>query len=274
MNVTATAARPMNYTRTAAAQQQAPAASEPQDRNVGSAVTRGAAALGGAAVGFAGAQAASAGTNLAGGLMTELTLGFMPKLQLGEGTVNLVNNVFGLSLGLSSLVAAGAGVAAGAVVAYHAASGAEKKDDALRVSEFQGENAKRGKVSRYMSQLQEYGAELRSGLSGVKSAEGFGAAARSGFEAGSALGAPVGAAAGKIQGLGWGIALGTLASLPIAAALPPALSAPIMIGGALLGSGLGSKAGEPIGAFMGSVAGGTVGALAGAGYHAVAGRKE
>lgn len=273
MNVTALAARPMNYTRTAAAQQEPPAA-EPQDRNVGSAVARGAAALGGAAVGFAGAQAASVGTSLAGSLMTEFTLGCLPKMQLGEGTADLVNNVFGLSVGVSSLVAAGAGIAAGAVVAYHAAAGAEKKDDALRVSEYQGANAKRSKASLYLSQLQDYGAELRSSLGEVKGAQSFGSAAKAGFSAGAAIGAPVGGAAGKIQGLGWGIALGTLASLPIAAALPPALSAPIMIGGALLGSGFGSKAGEPIGAFVGGLAGGAVGALAGTGYHAVAGRKD
>jgi hypothetical protein len=261
----------MNYSRSAA-EQQAPAAAEKREEDsasVGSAIGRGAAALGGAAVGYAGAQVAGAGTQLTGALMTQLTLGMLPKMQLAEGTVNLVNNVFGLSVGLSSLVAAGAGVAAGAVVAYHAAAGAEKKDDALRVSEYQGENAKRSKTSAYFAELKDFGAELRSSLGSLKSAESFGSAAKSGFDAGSALGAPIGGAAGKIQGFGWGIALGTLASLPIAAALPPQVSAPIMIGGALLGAGLGSKAGEPIGAFCGSIAGGAVGAIGGLGYHGV-----
>ena len=274
MNVTAVAARPMNYSRSANAAQQ-PSEAPPEDSaSVGSAFSRGASAVGGAALGLAGATAANVGIQATGALMTQFTLGCMPRLHLGAETANLVNNVFGLSLGISSIAAAGAGVLAGAVVAYHAAAGAEKKDDALRVGEYQGENAKRGKASAYLAELKDYGAELRSGLGGVKSAESFGGAAKAGFDAGSAIGAPVGAAAGKIQGFGWGIALGTLASLPIAAALPPALSAPIMIGGALLGSGLGSKAGEPLGAVVGGLAGGAAGAVLATGYHAVAGKKE
>lgn len=275
MNVTALAARPNLYTRSAAAaEQQAPAEQRQEDSaSVGSAVGRGAAAVGGAALGLAGAQAAGVATNLTGALMTQMTLACLPKIHLGAEQANLVNNIFGLSLGLSSLAAAGAGVAAGAVVAYQAAAGATKQDDALRVSEFQGENAKRSALSTYMGQLQDYGAELRTGLGGVKSAESFGAAAKAGFDAGSALGSPIGAAAGKIQGYGWGFSLGTLASLPIAAALPPALTVPVMIGGALLGAGLGSKAGEPLGAFTGSVVGGAAGAVLGAGYHGIASLK-
>lgn len=267
MNVTALAARPIPYNRSASSAP--PSSQESREESSGlGAVGRGAAALGGAAAGYVGASVAGVGTNLAGSLMTQVTLGMLPKMQLAEGTVNLVNNVFGLSVGLSSLAAIGAGVAAGAVVAYQASAGAEKVDDAMRVDDLQAQ-AKGGFMSRTLAELKDYGADLRSSLSNLQGAASFGSAAKSGFDAGSALGAPIGAAAGKVQGLGWGIALGTIAALPIAAAAPAVLSAPLMIGFALAGGALGAKAGEPLGAFAGSLAGGATGAVLGAGYHGI-----
>ncbi|MEW6283523.1 MAG: hypothetical protein AB1758_33240, partial [Candidatus Eremiobacterota bacterium] len=192
----------------------------------------------------------------------------MPKMQIGQPMLNLLNNVFGLGIGGGALLAMGAGVVAGGLVAYHMAAGAEKVDDAIKAADFSA-NGKPNAVKAYFSELQEYGAEMRSAIQDAGKAESFMGAVKSGFNAGASLGAPVGAISGKVQGLGFGAALGVLASLPIVASLPPVLTTPIMIGAGLLGAAVGAKIGEPVGNVVGSLAAGAVGGLAGAAYHGV-----
>lgn len=258
------------------ASQPAPSEAPPQQASgqedkvsFGSVVGRGAAGLGGAAVGYLGAQAATAGVQtVAFSGLIPLMMASLPALQISPGLAQALNT--GLALGIigGGLLGTAAAVATGGAVAFHAAAGAEKTDPALD----SGENKAKGAFSRWNADAQESGAELRAQLRSVGSAESFGQAVKSGAFAGASLGGPVGATAGKYQGMLLGAAAGAVASLPLVAALAPLGSVPGYVAMGVIGlagAGIGAKVGEPVGHVVGSVMGGAVGA-AGAGlYHGV-----
>ncbi|MBI3925789.1 MAG: hypothetical protein HY319_09630 [Armatimonadetes bacterium] len=240
----------------------APEQEQAQDRSVLSYIGRGAGAVAGGAAGFVGAGLGAAGAAQAGGLMTQLTLASLPKgLQVSQELSELLS--LGMSAGSTygALAGMAAGLAVGAGIAYFAAAGAEKVDDALKAVGPEKQSA----FKNFLSGLEEGGAELRSHLADVHGAQSFGEALKSGASAGASFGGAVGAAGGKYQGMLFGAALGAVAALPVMAGIHPLAALPV----AIIGGALGMKVGEPVGHVVGSVVGGAVGAVGGLGYHGV-----
>ena len=239
-------------------------------RSLGSVVGRGAAVLGGAAAGLGTGLVAGSATQTVGGLATQLVLSAMPPLQVAPALSNLLNQGLTLGIGGGSLLALGAGVAAGAGIAWYAARGEEKVDDAMKATGV----GPQGMAARFTAGLKESGAEVGSRIAAVQRAETFGQAATQGYEAGATLGGHIGMTAGKVQGALMGAAVGTVASLPLVAAvnglvaLPLPAMAVVALPVALVGMGLGATLGEAVGQVTGSVAGGALGAAGGAVYHA------
>jgi hypothetical protein len=245
---------------------------EAAGKGVGSALGKGLAGVAGGAVGLVTANLGAAGARTVGSLATQLLIMALPRIQVSPQLAQLLGQVLALGTAGGALLAAGAGVLTGAGIAFQAASGAQKVDDAQKPA-FNPEK-KPGVLTRWGDEIRESGAELRAHLADVHGAQGFGDAARAGFQAGSVYGGHVGGVAGKVQGGLMGAAVGTIAALPAAVIVnsfvPLSLTGmglvavPFAIAGGLAGATLG----EHVGSFVGSVAAGAVGAAGSTLYHA------
>lgn len=244
---------------------------ESSSQGLGSVLGRGAALVGGGAAGLVAGNLAATATQTVGGLATQFVLASLPPLQVAPALAQLLNTGLALGFGGGALAAAGTGLATGAAIAYFAAKGEQKVDDAMWTADVE----KRGLGSGLVRDWRDSGAELGHRVRSVHNAESLRSAVSSGYEAGSTLGGHVGAKAGKVQGALMGAAVGTVASLPLVAAvnslvaLPLPAMAVVALPVALVGFGLGGKLGESVGQVVGGVAGGIVGGAGGAAYHGV-----
>lgn len=270
MNITAVPSQPVKIARSNTPAE-APTPEQPRSSD-GFSWGGAAAGVGGAVAGYFGGALATAGARAVGAGLSDLALKAMPATQVSPQLAGILSTGLALTVVGGALLGTAAGVCVGTGIAYQAGSGAQRSDAGMHLAE------KETKASRgwqpFAKQL-ESGAELRSQLGGVHSAEGFKGAIGSGAQAGASFFGPVGAVAGKIQGALIGASVGAIVGLPLSAALqsiagPVATAVPyVVMGATALGGGLmGAKIGEPVGHVVGSVAGSVAGAVGGGLYHA------
>ncbi|MGE0491763.1 MAG: hypothetical protein AB7S38_21305 [Vulcanimicrobiota bacterium] len=269
MNVTALKPGLMARTHNAGqAEPNPPADNNEPKESVRFSVGKAAAGLGGAAVGYVGANLATTavstvalGTGSLPGLL-QLTVAALPKVEVSAELAGLVQNGLVSGFAVGALVGTAAAIGAGAAIAYHAAAGAQLADPTAAPA-----TESKGFFNQLGSEFRQSGAEMNAQLHQVAQADSYGGAAKAGAFAGASLAGPVGAYAGKFQGMFLGAAIGAVACLPLMQQIHPALG----LIGVVAGGATGAAIGEPVGHFAGSVAGAAVGAVGGAAYHAVRG---